>query len=155
MTDSYACNISRKFTIMDCKTVDLPTFTDERGSLTLMDRQTAEAELPFVPKRAFWIHHTPVSATRGEHAHRSCWELVLAVNGQFHLTLSDGHTTKDFTLDSPQTGVLIPPMIWCKLWGFKEGTVCLTLASQDYDAGGYINDFQTFQRNIEAIENKR
>lgn len=134
------------YNIRDCRVIDLPTFSDERGSLTLVDRQTAEERLPFVPRRAFWIHHTPAGATRGEHAHRTCWELVVAVSGRFCLTLYDGHDARDFVLDNPGKGVLIPPMVWCKLWDFQENTVCLTLASEDYDAGGYINDFQTFQK---------
>lgn len=137
-------NDNKAYTIKDCKTVELPTFTDDRGALTLVDRQTAEAQLPFIPRRAFWIHHTPHNATRGEHAHRTCWELVVAVSGMFHLTLTDGQTTKDFVLDTPNKGVLIPPMVWCRLWGFAPDTVCLTLASEDYDAEGYINDYKTF-----------
>lgn len=130
--------------LKDCSVITLPTFTDPRGSLTLMDYAAARRLLPFIPKRSFWIHHTPAGAVRGEHAHRTCWEMVTAVSGAFHLTLSDGISRKDFILDRPDQGVIIPPMIWCRLWGFQQGTVCLTLASDDYDAEGYINDHSVF-----------
>lgn len=141
--------------LADCKEIDLPTFTDERGSLTLVDRQTAEARLPFLPKRIFWIHHTPNYATRGEHAHRSCWEVVVAVNGEFHLELTDGKTTKTFILNNASKGVVIPPMIWCKLWGFSPDCVCLTLASEDYDATGYINSLPVFLKEVGANDTNR
>ena len=105
-----------KFTIKDCGPIELPTHADHRGSLTVID--DAEASLlPFRPERVFWIHGAGQDAVRGEHAHRTCW-------------------------DSPTKGVIIPPMIWCRLEHFAPGTVCLTIASGSYDAEGYINKLE-------------
>ena len=87
--------------LKDCKIIELPTFEDERGALTLVDRVTAEQKLPFVPTRWFWIHGLTPDSIRGEHAHRTCWEIVTAVSGKFHLTLNDGMQETTFVLDSP------------------------------------------------------
>lgn len=134
-----------RFKITDCRVIDLPSFTDPRGTLTLVDSEVAQSRLPFIPRRVFWIHDVPTAAERGQHAHRSCWELVMAISGSFSLTLSDGTQEKMFCLNSPNSGVLIPPMVWCRLHDFSQGCVCLTLASDDYDIDGYINDLQTFK----------
>ena len=134
-----------KISLKECAIVELPTFTDSRGSLSLVDSDTAAKLLPFKPERVFWIHGTEEHTIRGQHAHRSCWELVVAVSGSFSLTLNDGKNDKTFLLDSPQRGVIIPPMVWCRLHNFAPDTVCLTLASGDYDAQGYINDFNIFK----------
>lgn len=130
--------------LKDCQTIQLPSFCDMRGSLTLLDGQAIAERLPFRPKRCFWIHNVTKQNSRGEHAHRTCWEVVFAVSGQFSLTLHDGKDEKTFMLDSPNKGVVIPPMVWCRLWDFTDSTVCLTFASEDYDATGYINDFKEF-----------
>ncbi len=135
-------------TLDECKTINLPTHKDSRGSLTLIDRDTAYASLPFVPKRCFWIHSVSNNVTRGEHAHRTCWELVVPVYGSFSLGLHDGFHTKDVVADNPCRGIVIPPMVWCRLWNFSPGAVCLVLASEDYDKDGYINDFDSFLKEV-------
>lgn len=135
--------------LKDCIVINLPNHVDERGALTLVDSEVIKGLLPFEPKRVFWIHGVKDGATRGQHAHRTCWEMVCAVSGSFNLTLSDGKEDKTFVLDKPNQGVIIPPMVWCKLWNFAPGTVCLTFASEDYDAEGYINEFGEFVENRE------
>lgn len=131
-------------TLNDCTIIDLPTFKDGRGSLTLVDNKTISSYLPFIPKRCFWIHSIVEGGSRGEHAHRTCWEMVTPIHGSFNLTLNDGFCEKTLIANNPSKGILIPPMIWCKLWDFAPDTVCLVLASEDYDASGYINDLNTF-----------
>lgn len=135
-----------KITICNCVVIELPTYTDNRGSLTLVDNEAVRQLLPFKPERVFWIHGTTPSTVRGQHAHRSCWEMVCAVSGSFRLTLNDGTEEKTFLMDSPSKGVIIPPMVWCRLHDFAPSTVCLTLASGDYDEEGYINDYEQFKK---------
>ena len=43
---------------------------------------------------------------------------------------------------SPDKGLLIPPMVWCELSDFAPGTVCLCLASGDYDKEGYLGSLE-------------
>lgn len=134
-------NKYKAFTIRDCAIINLPTFADKRGNLAVIDRETAAKLLPFKPERLFWIYGTDTHSVRGEHAHQTCWEMVCAVSGSFKLTLSDGTEDKVFVMNSPDKGVIIPPMVWCRLEDFSPNAVCLTIASGDYDAEGYIHDF--------------
>lgn len=136
-------------TINDCTLIELPTFKDHRGCLTLIDDRLVTQALPFKPQRCFWLHSLKADSSRGEHAHRTCWELLVAINGSFNLTLHDGKEAKTFCLDSPTRGVVIPPMVWCKLWNFSEESVCYVIASEDYTPEGYINDFQAFLKEFD------
>jgi hypothetical protein len=58
--------------------VQLPTFTDPRGSVSVAEL----AELvPFDIRRAFLVFDVPGAEVRGEHAHRLCHQLLVAVHG--------------------------------------------------------------------------
>ena len=43
----------------------LKTFTDKRGSLTLLE---VGQDIPFPVERVFWIHNVPEGQERGQHA---------------------------------------------------------------------------------------
>lgn len=134
--------------LSECKIIDIPTHEDLRGCLSVLDQNAIKSLLPFQFQRLFWIHSIPFNTERGQHAHRTCWEFVLAISGQFTLTLHDGSQEQKFILDSPNRGVIIPPMVWCRLSDFSDNAVCLALASGDYDEEGYINDFCDFLKAV-------
>ena len=135
-------------TLNECKIIEFPTFSDHRGSLSVVDCEIAKRILPFTPKRCFWIHSIAGNATRGEHAHRTCWEVAIPIYGSFKITLNDGKNEKTYCLNSPQKGIIIPSMVWCKLWGFEENTVCCVFASEEYNPEGYIHNYQSFLEEV-------
>lgn len=119
-------------------------FRDERGTLTIASI-TGDSHLPFSVQRVFWITDVPGAGRRGMHAHHSCWEALVAVKGSFKVKVTDGkNVPRTFVLDTPQKGLLIPPMMWCELFDFSDDAVCLCLASGDYDKQGYISNYQDF-----------
>lgn len=115
---------------------------DKRGSLCVA--QSNLLHEPFQMKRVFWIYDVPEEATRGEHANRSCTELLVAVSGSVKVWLTDGHSECEFLLDSPEKGLYIPPMVWCRLTQFSPNCVCICMADQDYDEELYINRYEDF-----------
>ncbi len=126
----------------DNRTYILPTHTDERGSLTCLE---TSKDMPFEVKRVFWIYGIPEGKSRGEHAHHTCAELLFPVCGSFKVSLSDdGKHFTEYVLDTPNRGLLIPPMVWCRLYDFSADSVCLCLASEDYNREGYINTKDEF-----------
>ena len=68
--------MNTSFTIKDCALVNVPTFTDERGAISVMDK-----ELPFQIRRVFWLHHIIEGKDRGAHALLSSNEIMVAVHG--------------------------------------------------------------------------
>ena len=60
------------FTIEDCTLIDVATFTDERGPLSVLENGQ-----PFVPKWGFWMHQIAAAAERGAHAMVSGSEVLI------------------------------------------------------------------------------
>ena len=133
-------------TLSDCHMMDIPTFTDERGSITIAE----EKQTSFVCKRTFWLHHINKGKDRGSHALRTSSEIMIAIHGSFVVELSDGHFTKEILLDNPSKGLFIPPGIWFRTHSFSIEGICLVLASTDYNKDEYICDFNEYQ----IIKNK-
>ena len=84
--------------------VELPTHVDERGELVVAEN----SNLPFEPRRVFWITHVPTTAERGGHAHRTCAEVLYALAGKVKIDLSDGNRETTIELSQANTGVIIP-----------------------------------------------
>lgn len=123
-------------------------FPDARGVLTVSNKEGGEA-LPFRPDRVFWISDIPSGQQRGMHAHRTCHEALAALRGSFKVRVDNGKGASEvFLLDSPRTGLHIPPMYWCELYDFTPDALCLCLASGAYDPSGYINDYDTFLSEV-------
>ena len=115
---------------------------DKRGSLCVAQSNLLHQK--FDIKRVFWIYGVPEGAIRGEHANRSCTELLVAVSGSVKVWLTDGNSECEFVLDTPEKGLYIPPMVWCRLTAFSADCVCLCMANQDYDERLYINQYEDF-----------
>ena len=134
--------------------IDLPTFTDARGALTVADagegREGGEGgeELPFVPLRVRWIHGVPPAARRGGHAHRRTEQLFVALAGRVGLVADDGRTRRTLTLDSPARGLYTPPMTWVETAEFSPGAVCLLLSSTRFDEADYVRSYEDFLREV-------
>lgn len=122
------------------------SFHDDRGDLSVIE--SADFQIPFQIKRVFWISGVPEKAVRGEHANRSCTELIVAIQGKLTLWLTDGVHEQTFILDSPQKGIYIPPMFWCRLSEFSSDSICLCMADTDYQVDEYINSYTDFLNEI-------
>lgn len=125
-----------------CRILDLPVFY-EPGSGILSVAEGGEY-LPFEIRRAFWIYRVPYGETRGGHAHKSIYEMLIAVSGSFEVVADNGKEQKRVLLDNPSRGFLMPPGIWRILENFSSDAVCLSLASELYDEQDYIRDYDEF-----------
>ena len=129
----------------------LPSFTEQRGTLTVADLEDLKSQLGFVAQRIFWITDVPKDEYRGTHAHCTCWEALLAVNGGFKLKVNNGKDAPWVEeLKAGGKGVVIPPLVWCELYDFEPGTVCLCLASGKYDKAGYLKNFDEFIQYVNS-----
>jgi hypothetical protein len=112
-----------------------------RGNLAVAE---VGQDIPFQPARCFLVHGVPSAETRGEHAHRSCHQLLIAVTGSVRVVVDDGEMREEFLLDSPSFGLLLPAMTWGIQYGHSPGTVLVVLASEHYDPDDYIRDYEEF-----------
>ena len=127
-------------TVHDCRIIDIRKYTDNRGYLSVIE---GGEDIPFEIKRIYYLYMVP-EAARGAHAHRELQQLLVATSGSVDITLDDGHEKKTFHLDRPWKGLLVTPGLWRDLDNFSGGTVLMCLASEKYDEGDYIRDYDAF-----------
>ncbi|MDR2612952.1 MAG: FdtA/QdtA family cupin domain-containing protein, partial [Deltaproteobacteria bacterium] len=89
-----------------CRLLPLPTHDDLRGSLVAVEF----SGLPFVPCRQFFVYGVSGEKVRGEHAHRVCRQILIALHGSLHVILNDCSRVREIRLDSPGRGLLLEPM---------------------------------------------
>lgn len=126
------------------KIIDIPKINDTRGNLGVIEKTT----IPFEIKRVYYLFDVPSTAYRGGHAHINQLELLVALSGSFDVKLNDGKEETFVTLNKPDKGLLIEKGMWRELDNFSSGSVCLVLASDVFDEGDYIRDFETFKKQF-------
>ena len=131
----------RKSALERCHLLELPKIQDQRGNLTFVE---AGRHVPFDFKRAYFLYDVPGGSTRGGHAHKSLYQLIIAMSGSFDITLSDGISSRRFHLNRSYFGLCIPPMIWRDMDNFSSGSVALVLASDYFDESDYFRNYDDY-----------
>jgi uncharacterized RmlC-like cupin family protein len=137
--------------VEDCRLVDLPKIFMEEGSITPLEG--AGAEVPFEIARVFYLYDVVGGAVRGGHAHKQLEQFIVAVMGGFTVSLWDGETRREVTLNRAYEGLYVPPPIWTDLVHFSSGAVSVVLASDHFDEADYIRDldeFSEYRRQLAA-----
>lgn len=124
---------------------ELPIVSDLRGSLTFAEY---EKSLPFVPQRYFLVFDVPSKDVRGEHAHRECHQFLICVKGTFSVVVDDGLNRAEISLNRPNLGIHIPPMVWATEYKYSQDAVLMGLASDVYKAEDYIRDYDLFLKEV-------
>ena len=124
-----------------CSLHQLRLVDDMRGNLSVGEYQR---DIPFVPKRYFLIFAVPTREVRGEHAHRLCHQFLICVRGSCRVLLDDGNYRREITLDRPDLGVYLPPMIWGTQHTYSADAMLLVFASEYYDPSEYIRSYDEF-----------
>lgn len=123
----------------------LPLVNDLRGDLSAGELAVA---IPFTIKRYFMVYNVPTSEVRGEHAHRSCHQFLIAAHGRVSIVADDGSEREEFLLDRPNIGLHLPPMVWGIQYKYSADAVLLVFASERYDPMDYVRDYESFLREV-------
>lgn len=121
--------------------IDLPKVSDHRGNLTFIE---GLSHVPFEIKRVYYLYDVPGGAERGGHAHKELQQLMIAVAGSFDVTLDDGRQKTTVHLNRPYQALYVSDMTWREMSNFSSGSVCLVLASTEYDESDYYRDYDEF-----------
>ena len=113
--------------------IDLPTFKDERGWLTVMEKL-----FPFEIKRFYCIYD--VAQKRGGHRHKKTVQALICVGGSCEVYVNDGQKKEIFLLDNPSKCLLLEPEDWHTMDQFTKGSTLLVFASEFYDKDDYIDE---------------
>ncbi len=121
--------------------IDLKKISDPKGNLTPIE---GGVDIPFEISSAFYTYDIPGGESRGGHAHILMEQFIIAASGSFDVTLDDGKTRTNFSLNRSYYGLYVPPKIWRDLSNFSSGSVCLVFASRRYEEHDYIRDHAKF-----------
>lgn len=101
-------------------------------------------DVPFAIQRLYYLYDVPSGSSRGGHAHKELRQLIIAVSGSFDVLLDDGREKKTVTLNRPQIGLEVCPMIWREINNFSSASVCLVIASNKFEEADYYRDYEEF-----------
>lgn len=111
--------------------IDIPTFRDTRGSLSVIENQ-----LGFAIKRVFYIYDA--SSPRGGHAHHKTQLALICLTGSCEISVITAHSHGNYQLHSPEKCLILEPSEWHTMQHFSSNALLLVLASELYDPNDYI-----------------
>jgi hypothetical protein len=112
--------------------INLSTFTDARGNLTVIEKV-----LPFEIKRVFYIYGVNDS-TRGNHKHKKTIQAAIAIQGSCDILVKQGNNDLVFNLNTPSKCLILNPDDFHWMDNFTEDCILMVFASEYYDPNDYI-----------------
>jgi len=112
----------------------LPTFKDNRGSLTVLEKI-----LSFTIKRVYYIYNCSCSE-RGGHRHKKTKQALICISGSCVIDCNDGKEKKTVLLNEPDKVLVLMPEDYHTMHSFSPDAVLLVLASEFFDAEDYIDE---------------
>ena len=120
---------------------EIPRYADARGALNVLE---IAKELPFGCARIFYTYTIPEGSVRGEHAHKTCEQFLIALKGVVHVAVDSGERRDEIVLDSPSKGLHLPSGCWGEQFSHSPDCVLLVLASKPYENEDYIRSYDEF-----------
>jgi len=117
----------------------LHILSDDDGTLVPIEF----SELPFEPKRVFYVTNVPKGEERGNHAHFKTQQILVCVQGQILVKLHDGKKLFKKLL-TPNDAIFVDKMIWDSQVFMTGDDVLLSICSTPYDKSDYIEDMSSF-----------
>ncbi len=133
--------MNKQSTVYDCSVIVLPKIHNRAGNITPIQ---GNIEAPFDIKRVYYLYDVPGGEERGGHAHKELQQFIIAASGSFDVIIDDGNIKRTIHLNRPYNALHIVPGIWRELTNFSSGSICLVLASRNYDENDYIRDYNEF-----------
>ena len=127
---------------MKAQWIDIPNINDPRGNLAVLEN----SKLPFDIKRVFYLYDVPSGSERGGHALKTTHQLLIPLSGSFEIFLKTVSGEVSILMNNPTKGLLINPITWREMTNFSSGSICLVLASKEYDEADYIREWDDFNQ---------
>jgi len=113
--------------------INLPTFNDSRGSLTVVENL-----LPFDIKRFYYIYD--ISSKRGGHRHKKTIQALICLGGSCTIYVNNGELENEYFLDDPSRCLILKPEDWHTMDDFSQGASLLVFSSELYDVDDYVDE---------------
>lgn len=123
------------------KIVEFPLYSDVNSSLCVYE--CGDGALPFLVSRVFVVTARS-GEIRGEHAHRYCSQLLVAISGSIKVVCNNGSEKLEFILNAKKIGLLIPPKVWAIQHYQTDNSALMVLCDHKFDESEYIRDYKNF-----------
>jgi len=123
-----------------------PEHTDLRGSLVPLE---FDENLPFMPKRIYFLHSTPADMVRGAHSHFIEEEIFMCIVGSCIAIIDfDGTEKREIELNSSTKAIYVGKNVWHEFKNFSSDAILLCLSSVNYLPGesNYELDYEKFKK---------
>lgn len=114
---------------------------DDRGQLVALEEYK---DIPFDIKRVYYLYDTKEGVRRGFHSHKTLQQILVCVSGSCKILLDNGVEKKVVPLEKPYEGLYVANDMWREMYDFTPDAVLMVLASELYDEGDYIRDYDEF-----------
>lgn len=114
------------------KLIDLKTFTDARGNLTVVEKI-----LPFEIKRVFYIYGVDDSR-RGGHRHHKTVQAAVCIKGSCKIYNNNNKVEEDFELNAPSKCLILAQEDWHAMYDFSKDAILMVFASEYFEEADYI-----------------
>ncbi|MBR1604555.1 MAG: FdtA/QdtA family cupin domain-containing protein [Alphaproteobacteria bacterium] len=123
--------------------IDFSIKGDARGYLVPFEDGV---NMPFAPKRFYYLYGTDTEIQRGFHAHKELKQLLIATSGSVRIQCEWNGLKKKFLLDSPTKGLLLEGMVWHVMDKFSPDCILSVLASDIYNEADYVRNYDDFKK---------
>jgi hypothetical protein len=105
------------------------------GTLSYMEL----TDLPFIPRRMYYIKDVPTGETRGKHGHFEDQQYLFCLQGQIKVEFFSKTGTEIRTLE-PGDAVFLDRMVWSQQEYMTGKDIMLVLCSRAFDKEDYFYD---------------
>lgn len=118
---------------------------ESNGSMAVFE----EGTVPFPVRRAFVIY-AGEGETRGDHAHRTCSQMLVVLQGSVQVLVAHGDETNSIVLTQLSSGLLLPPMTWATQNYLTHDSMLLVVCDQLFDESDYIRNREEYEFAIKG-----
>tara|TARA_B100000029_G_scaffold127431_2_gene121088 strand:+ start:2677 stop:3081 length:405 start_codon:yes stop_codon:yes gene_type:complete len=107
-----------------------------------------DKRFPIKIKRIFFLYGKK-NKFRGDHAHKKCSQLFMAISGKIRLEIKTPKMKKNILISkSSKKAILVPPKYWCSVKFLSKDSVLLVMTDRYYEFKDYIETFDEYKEFI-------
>ncbi len=123
--------------------------TDQRGSLLALEQLR---NIPFEIKRVYCIYGVSPKEERGFHAHLELEQVAFCLSGSVTIDVEYSKGKERFALTNPAQGLYMGGLVWREMKAFSEDAVLMVIASDYYDEGDYVREYENFKVRLSRLK---
>ena len=105
-------------------------------------------KFPFSIKRIFFLYGKE-KKIRGDHAHKKCSQLFMAVSGKMILNIKSPYSKRTFSIGkSSKYAILVPPKYWCSVKFVKKESILMVMNDRYYEFSDYLETFTEYKKYL-------